>query len=234
MRIQFRSRVVLSLLASFVFASCLASLAPPTARADEEMSFQAVRIGYAGVCRGACPTIISATGQITENTPGRFVEFLQENGDLRNLHAVVFLDSPGGRVIASMELGTLLRKVGAAAVVARVLPDGDGGTVMTNAQCYSACVYALMGARKRVIPSSSQIGIHRMFAYEEGVDASGTMAVVHRRYDNGDLRGYLMRYSSDMGVSPGLIAAAEHIPSDNLKILSRAEIRRWHLGVPKL
>ena len=197
------------------------------------MTFRAVRLGEAGTCGADCPIVIAATGQITQSTPGRFLDFIEShsNGDL---HAVVFLDSPGGRVVASMELGTLLRKIGAAAVVARVYPDGQGGTVMTNAQCFSACVYALMGAKKRVIPAASQIGIHRMFVYEDSVDASGTAILRHRRFDNGNMRSFLEDYSSEMGVSPGLIAAAETVPSSQLKILTRNEIRRWHLGVPKL
>ena len=37
---------------------------------------------------------------------------------------------------------------------------------MTGGGCYSACVYALMGAEKRVIPHGSKVGIHRMFTYE--------------------------------------------------------------------
>ena len=57
--------------------------------------------------------------------------------------------------------------------------------------------------------------------------------VRHRRYDNGEMRGYLMRYSVDMGISPGLIVAAEHIGSASIKILSPADIRRWHLGVSR-
>ena len=205
-----------------------------SARAEAEMTFRVVQIGRSSLCGYSCPTIISATGQITQSTPSRFLDFIQQNYDRRNLHAVVFLDSPGGRVFASMEFGTLLRKVGAAAVVARVYPDGNGGSVITNAQCFSACVYALMGARKRVIPSSSQIGIHRMFAYEDHVNMFGSVTARERRYDNGDMRFYLMRYSSEMGVSPALIAAAEHVPSDTLHILSRSEIQRWHLGVPRL
>ena len=204
------------------------------ARAEGEMTFRAVQIGRSSLCGYTCPTIISATGQITQSTPSRFLDFIQQNYDRRNLHAVVFLDSPGGRVFASMEFGTLLRKVGAAAVVARVYADGNGGSVISNAQCFSACVYALMGARKRVIPGSSQVGIHRMFAYEDHFNMFGGVTARERRYDNGDMRSYLMRYSNEMGVSPALIAAAEHVPSDSLHILSRSEIQRWHLGVPRL
>ncbi len=186
------------------------------------MSFRAVQLGAGG------PAMIAATGQITENTPGEFLSFLQRNSDTRR--PVVFLDSPGGRVLASMEFGALLRKVGAEAVVARIEPDGQGGAAIVQAQCFSACVYAFMGASKRVVPNASQIGIHRMFAYEDGLDASGTAVVRHRRYDNGDMRSFLMRYSTAMGISPNLIAAAEHIPSDSLRILSPAEIRRYRLG----
>ena len=204
------------------------------ARAESEMTFRAVRIGDPRLCGATCPDVIAATGQITPSTPGQFLEFIHQNYDRRNLHAVVFIDSPGGRVLASMEFGTMLRKIGAAAVVAGVYPNGSGGSVMTNGQCFSACVYALMGARKRVIPATSQVGIHRMFVYDDSVDASGTTLLRHRRYDNGDMRSYLMDYSAEMGVSPALIAAAEHVPSNTLHILTRSEIRRWHLGVPKL
>ncbi|MBE7220688.1 MAG: hypothetical protein INR64_19645, partial [Caulobacteraceae bacterium] len=110
--------------------------------------------------------IIAATGQITESTPDRFAAFMDDNPEVRGRRPVVLIDSPGGKVLASMQLGKLLRQVNASAVVAAAQPDGSGGTVVTNAQCFSACVYALMGARKRIVPSSSQVGIHRMFAYE--------------------------------------------------------------------
>jgi hypothetical protein len=190
------------------------------------MTFRTAQLSDAG-------TVIVATGQITETTPGEFLEFLRGNYGSRNLHAVVFLDSPGGRVLASMEFGSLLRKIGAAAVVAGVYSREGGGAVLTNGQCFSACVYAFMGARKRVVPASSQIGIHRMFAYEQNVDASGD-AYLRRRYDDGEMGLLLKHYSTEMGVNPELISLAEHIPSDALRILSRNEIRRYRLGVSHL
>lgn len=216
-----RIRLPIAALVAVLSIVCL-SMAPARA-----MTFRAVQLGNAGA-------VISATGQITESTPSEFLQFLQENYGTRSLRAVVFLNSPGGRVLASMEFGTLLRKMGAAAVVAGVYPNGSGGTVMTNGQCFSACVYALMGGRKRVIPASSQVGIHRMFAYEQDYDANSGEAYVRRRYDNGAMGSMLKRYTSQMGVSPALISEAEHISSDGLKILSRNEIRRYHLGVPHL
>lgn len=216
-----------------LFGLLASALAPVRAQESAPMTFRAVQIGDTSLCPEGCPAVIVARGQITQDTPAAFLDFLERNGG-RDLHAVVFLDSPGGRVLASMEFGTLLRKVGAAAVVAGVYGDGEGGTIITNAKCYSACVYALMGARKRVIPSQSSVGIHRMFVYEESMAADGSALLRQRRYDNGDMRSFLMRYSADMGVSPGLIAAAERVPSNTLRILTPSEIRRWHLGQPRL
>lgn len=218
----------------FLLALGLLGFAPFGARAEGEMTFRAARIGNARTCGRSCPDVIVATGQITNSTPSRFLQFVEQGSGRGDLHAVVFLDSPGGRVLASMEFGTLLRKLGAAAVVARIFSDGNGNSVMVNGRCFSACVYALIGARKRVIPAASEVGIHRMYATEDSLDETGTTVLRQRRFDNGDMRSFLMSYSAEMGVSPALVAAAEHVPSDSLHILSRVEIRRWHLGVPRL
>ncbi len=204
------------------FAVCLATGFAAPARADSEMSFRTVQLGDGGYA-------ISARGQITNETPDRFIAFLNDSPELRGRRPVVLLDSPGGRVLASMALGKALRQVGASAIVADVGEDGG----LTNAECFSACVYALMGASKRLIPSSSLVGIHRMFAYQAEVDASGEFESVRRRYDDGRMRDYLRQYSSAMGVSPGLISAAERISSDHLRILSPSEIRRYHLGASR-
>ena len=212
--------------------SCLVGLLGaflvPLAACADEMEFRAVRLGSGELCGTTCPAAIEAVGQITLNTPGRFLAFLQSQGG--NAQRTVFLNSPGGNVLASMEFGMLLRRIGATAIVAHIDDNGGDGAVRVSGQCFSACVYAFMGASKRVVPSRSQIGIHRMFLVEEGVDASGTMLIHRRRVDNGDMRAVLMRYSRRMGVNPGLIEAAERVPSDSLDILSRAQIRGWHLA----
>ncbi len=209
----------------FVFASWVC-VHVSQARADE-MSFRSVRLGDTAVCGDSCPNAIAANGQITQETAGRFLSFLQAHGGAA--HTVVYLQSPGGSVLGSMQFGTLLRHMGATAVVAQIAPDGEGGAVLASGQCFSACVYALTGARKRVVPAGSEVGIHRMFLVEEGVDANGTALTYHRRSDNSDMRDALMQYSRQMGVNPGLIAEAERIPSNSLKILSRSELRQWHL-----
>ena len=191
------------------------------------MSFRTIHLGSAQVCGDTCPAAVAASGQITADTPGRFLAFMQGQGG--TAQSIMFLDSPGGSVPASVQFGQLLRQLGETAVVARVDADA-GGPVLVNGQCFSACVYAFIGARRRIVPGQSQIGIHRMVLVEEDVDASGTVLMRRRKFDNRDARAFLMRYSARMGVSPDVIEAAERVSPSDLRILSRNELRRWHLA----
>ena len=191
------------------------------------MSFRAVRLGSLQVCGDTCPAAVAASGQITADTPGRFLAFMQAQGG--TARSIIFLDSPGGSVPASVRFGQLLRQLGETAVVARVDADA-AGAVLVNGQCFSACVYAFIGARRRIVPERSQLGIHSMVLVEEGIDASGTVLMRRRKFDDRDVRTFLMRYSARMGVSPDVIVAAERVSPNDLRILSRSELRRWHLA----
>jgi len=215
------------------FALALCTTRP--AAAAEEMSFHLVSVGNLTKCGTKCPEVIAAEGEITESTPAKFLSFVQHNLQSANLHAIVFIHSPGGKVRASMELGRIWRRLGAAAVVARVFPSNDGTTHFSGARCFSACVYALMGGKKRVVPPESEVGIHRMFTYESGIDPAGATSGERRmRFDDGGMTAALERYSGTMGVSPALVAEAEHISPDRVHILSRGEIARWRLAASKL
>jgi hypothetical protein len=190
------------------------------------MTFRLESLG--GACRGGCPVAIVAEGQITNSTPGEFLAFLRTNAGNRDLRTVVFLNSEGGYVVASMELGQIFRRIGAATVVARLSPSYGGGGRFLSANCLSACVYAFMGGRKRVAPQGSALGIHRMFAnqvVDSGFLGDGTVV---RRYDNGSMAAQLMAYSARMGVSRELILAAEHTPA--LRQVTSSEMSRWNLA----
>ena len=206
-----------------VFLSLAASV---SARA--EMQFSLTTIG--GSCGSHCPLAIVADGEITDSTPDEFVAFVRANARSRNVRSVVLLNSPGGKVVASMELGRVFRKVGAATVVARAVSDSEGHSHLAAGRCFSACVYALMGGRKRVVPAQSLVGVHRMFALEAGADPAGGGGGARWRFDNGDMRNTLSRYSQSMGVSRELIATAERTPTETLHLLSPSEVARWRLG----
>ncbi|HYP58131.1 MAG TPA: hypothetical protein VEQ35_07590 [Beijerinckia sp.] len=212
------------------FGALLSLVFPYCASAAAEMSFQLVQIGHSTNCGSACPQVISAEGEISNETPDAFLNFMRGNLHSQT-RAIVFIHSPGGKVVASMELGKIFRKLGIAVVVARAQPAaGHNAAHFVGARCFSACVYALMGARKRVIPPESEVGLHRMFLFAH----DGPAGAQQRHQDDGEMAAMLQRYSRSMGISPSLVATAEHMDPDMVHILSRAEIAKWNLGTPKL
>lgn len=219
-------------LAALLAMALVIGAATPVAAA--EMTFRLVNFGNAGKCRTNCPEVIAAEGEITERTPEAFLAFVATQAANPNLRSIVLFHSPGGRVVASMRLGIALRRIGAAAIVARVagVADGQGGRVAA-ARCFSACVYALMGARKRVVPVPSQVGIHRMFMFEAMQSADSTN-VVNRTYATDSLVSRLSDYADMMGVSNELVWQAEKINPDKIHILTTRELRKWRLATGKL
>jgi hypothetical protein len=182
---------------------------PPSGARAMDFHLESVSDGH---CRAHCPRVIVAAGQISNSTPNEFMDFLRQNVGDHDLRTIVMLDSRGGYVVASMELGRIFRRIGAATVV--------------DNECLSACVYAFMGGVKRVAPRGAVLGIHRMFA-----DTSqGVMEPTHRVYDDGSMAVMLMRYSARMGVSRGLIRYAERISSGTIHFVTPTEMARWGLA----
>lgn len=210
-----------------------AALAALAGARAEEMNFRVIGLG-ASQCGARCPQVLAAQGEIVESTPDAFLSFVRQNVGAGNLHGIVLLDSPGGKVVASMEFGQALRRLGMAVIVARPASHSEQTADLVSGRCYSACVYALMGGRKRVIPPQSRVGVHRMFNYSTNFDFTGGGLVRERNYDDGGMRATLARYAGMMGVSTELVYLAERTSPDQLHMLSGAEISRWRLGSRKL
>ena len=182
----------------------------------------------AGGCGARCPHVIVADGVIENTTPQAFVDFLKSGAEDRNLKRIVFFNSRGGNVVASMAFGHILRELRVAGVVGRFHADGDSGPYV--GECLSACVYAMMGAVRRVAPPGSEVALHRMSILEtEGEGWFGTRT--RRSFADAPMVAVLARYARRMGVSPALVQAAESLPPDTMHVLSRDEMRRWSFAV---
>jgi hypothetical protein len=231
-RVRFGSGAILWLVLAVVCGLGLV-LAGASRAAAADMDFRIVDYGVPGRCGGACPKVISAEGEITNDTPRAFLEFVAAHVDDPNVHSVVFLHSQGGGVAAAMRLGEMFRKTGVLAVVARLAPSpaGQGAAInVPGAHCFSACVYALMGAKKRVVPPTSLVGIHRMYFFNDERDAATGTETQRRTFGTSQFVAQLAKYASSMGVSRELIYTAEKIDPDNLHIVTTAELQRWHLA----
>lgn len=210
-------------------------LAAPCASMAEEMFFRLVPIGDPSRCKAECLELIAAEGEITDATPQAFLDFIERNLGDKRVRSVVLFHSPGGDVRASMNLGMMLRRIGAATVVARAGSEGFAGAGgVTSGRCYSACVYALMGGKKRVIPAGSRVGIHRSYSITQGPDP-GRERTGHGNIeiDPGSTGAAIARYSDRMGVSRDLIDTAQKTLPDDIHIVTPQEIQRWKLGSPR-
>ncbi len=203
------------------------------AAAEEAMSFQLITIAGKGGCPRDCADVIAAEGEIDNDTADRFVSFLSDHLQDRDLRPVVLIESPGGTVIGAMQLGTVFRHIGAAVIVGstRLVGNGEEARVVPGA-CLSACVYAFVGGVRRVVPPVSRLGIHRMVINERvfGPDGAETRAI----FGSKDIVASLAAYTRAMGVDPRMIDYAERISPDQLHIVTAREIARWRLGRPRL
>ncbi len=200
------------------------------------MNFELVPFGDPAKCGDNCPLVVSATGDIGAQTPRDFYKFVIDNVNNPRVRSVVFIHSPGGGVEASMDLGRMFRKTGVLAVVARVAPAPPGrgpALAVPGARCYSACVYALMGAKKRVVPVDAIVGIHRMHYDTFSRDLDTGDSAGKRTFGTGDFVAVLAKYASSMGVSRELIYSAEKVAPDKIHIVTPQELRKWRLGSQK-
>jgi hypothetical protein len=216
------------------FGGLLAGGPSTPAAAAEPMSFRLASVGEGDGCRRSCADVIAADGEIDNETADRFVAFLSDHLQDRDLRPVVLIQSPGGTVVGAMQLGLVFRKIGAAVIVAAAHDiDGSNEISVGPGACLSACVYAFIGGKHRVVPPVSRLGIHRMVINEQVQNPSGGTET-QRIYGSSDIVSSLAAYAKAMGVDPRVIGYAETISPDALHIVSPSEIARWRLGRPKL
>ncbi len=213
---------MLRLVSALVFVAAGAAAAPA---GQPPMTFRAVSLESPG-CASKCPEVIVAEGVIEEETPQAFLDFAREASLSQRLRSVIFINSPGGNVVASMELGAEFRRLRSAAIVAGFASEGNRSGPVSG-QCLSACVYALMGAARRVVPSVSRVGLHRMSIAEPDSPDVARLADPH-------LVALLARYAARMGVDPAIVWRAESLSPGVLLILTEREIARWRLGSPRM
>jgi hypothetical protein len=200
-----------------------------------EMTFRRVSFKEGTACKGKdCASVIVAEGRMTRDTPRAFAEFVRAQSKLGPTRNVVVLSSPGGHVGGSLAFGLMLRELGSTVMVAKAESTPDGQvTSMQPTSCYSACAYTLMGARKRIVPSGSRVGVHRMHTFGNGVDPTRESAGA-RFYTAGQGEvATLKRYVAGVGVDPRVVDLAETISPDDIRVLSHEEMRAFRMPVDR-
>lgn len=143
---------------------------------EQPMMFSIVRSG-AGYCEPNCPEWIYGEGQIVNDTPAAFGKVLKQAGD-RKLPLLIV--SPGGNVMAALEMGRMVRKLGIDVEVsatrfiacsprdegckANGLDKGQylGIAFAAGAFCWSACPLVLAAGQHRYSSQWAHTGVHQI------------------------------------------------------------------------
>ncbi|HZS63899.1 MAG TPA: hypothetical protein VFA53_05305 [Xanthobacteraceae bacterium] len=221
--------------------------AAPTAPKTPAVSLQKPMIFYLangepGACGIGCSEWIAAEGKIGSDTPDRLRAFLKRHPGTKR---PVIFHSPGGLAWEALAIGRLMRERGLTAGIGQTMPEScrdkkpeacdalkrSGqelkGTLTNRASCASACVYAIVGARVREISPDSLLLIHHeklnTSEIPKGVHLpSNFAALAHARFVQ-RVKGYLV----EMGVKPALLDAAEKVPYESIRALTREEITQF-------
>jgi ATP-dependent protease ClpP protease subunit len=133
----------------------------------------------------------------------------------RDVDFHVDVDSQGGEIFATLEIGRIMRAEGASISV------GPG------AECISACVFLLMGAIERTINGDARVGIHRpsLRAPQEGGPRQANEDEIVAAMSE-----QLVLYAQQMNVSRTIIDALMVLPPDRVEILSTSALATYGIN----
>ena len=125
------------------------------------------------------------------------------------------VDSQGGELFATLEIGRIMRAEGASVAL------GPG------ASCLSSCIFLLMGAIERYLSGDARVGIHRpsLRAPQAGKPGQGSEDTIVEA-----LSEQLVLYAQQMHVSRTLIDAMMAVPPDRIKFVSVAELATYGIS----
>lgn len=156
---------------------------------------------------------VAAQGEITTDTPKLFRKFVEDFGSIYHIS----LHSPGGNLVAGIQLGQLIRETGATTQIGQTVSMGAGfGNYKTTAPgvCASACAFAFMGGLERHA-NDGELGVHQFYSSDEtAVNSEITQALV----------GYSLIHTLRMGIDAGVIVAASRTSPDDIHWFDRNEL----------
>ncbi|WP_249931288.1 hypothetical protein [Ramlibacter sp. 2FC] len=158
-------------------------------------------------------------GEIDADDPARVAAALSKTGADG---ADVYINSPGGNLLAGMDIGRIIREAGANTHIGGLMqvpsisiPSMPRWKSVPGV-CYSACALAFLGGVYRYASSDSEYGVHR-FSRRSGsnqndLDAAQIMSAA------------IGTFIRDMEVDPGLFDLMVQEGKDKIRILSKVEL----------
>jgi ATP-dependent protease ClpP protease subunit len=121
------------------------------------------------------------------------------------------MDSNGGDLYASLEIGRMFRKARVYALVGN--------------QCISSCVFLLAGAVDRWIGDGAVVAIHRPFTTDAGETSFSNIQKITTKLNN-DVSMYLR----EMNIPQSLFDDMKRVSPESIKVLTNAELTSYGLN----
>jgi hypothetical protein len=137
-----------TLLAAAIVALTLGSAA-------HAMSFETITPAN-GCAERVC---VLASGEIDHQSARQFTAFVRAHKIGRG--ALVVLNSDGGALMESLQLGEEIREAGFSTAVEGF--DRKSGRMVGGGACASACAYVFLGGVERSVGRGSRIGVHQVY-----------------------------------------------------------------------
>lgn len=216
-----------SILPALVCAFFVLVLSPPLNAQQSKMRFELV--GNGGNCVG-CEWIL-AEGEITAETPADFDNFLRS---LWHIGGTLVLNSPGGNLIAGIELGQKIRRAGISTEIGQSFKTEGGWHEVRPGTCASACAYAFVGGKSRSIDqmfastdrkgASSRFGVHRFFRKDALNNLDAKRYAARDLDQEQQLTSLIAVYLTSMGVDATLLGLAAEADANSMRWLTKSEL----------
>jgi hypothetical protein len=204
-------------------------------------------VGRPGACGPGCSEWIAAEGYFDTGAARRLQTFLAGS---RGDKLPIYFHSQGGIQQQALTIGRLLHDRDIIAGVSRTVPEGcvadDESCLMLKRSgkklpavlssvsvCSSACVYALIGAKRRQVPPGARLGVHMaklVYVRADGqVIARQGEETSQDRSRTARLEAELHGYVHAAGVDARLLEVAAKTPHEQIYWLSRDEIAAFKI-----
>jgi hypothetical protein len=190
---------------------------------------------FQGWSGGKTPAWIAAEGMITDRTPSDLRRWLQENQSMAG-STTVYFDSPGGNLLAGLELGLIIRERFFNTAVGRTVPFEEANRnpswiqyqTTARGHCVSACAYAFLGGHNRSA-AAGEIGFHQFYTERalkdaltpsfNAADLSQTQATV----------GTIALFLKELSIDPEVLFLASAQAPTRMAYPSIADMRRLRI-----
>jgi hypothetical protein len=172
-------------------------------------------------CSGC--VIVGADGDISQETPALFEEFVRENV-APDRDTTVVLNSPGGSLGGGIELGRVIRRNNFNTHIAVSGSEAGEVYIPGAGACASSCAYAFLGGVRRSKEIQSLYGLHQL-----SVDSDSEVSLRQAVRSTQQVIAEVSKYVEDMGASSNIVTLATQTSSDSIDWISDAGLNE--LGV---